>query len=277
VIVLGFDTATPATAVALRLADGTTLRARDDPGAEERPGHTTRLLPLASELLGQAGLRWGAVQRIAVGVGPGTFTGLRVGVAMARGLAQSLGVEVVGISTLRTLAEAAFAEAPAGEVAPGEVAPGEAAFADVALAEPALVDRDSRAAKGAVLAAIDARRGEAFVAAYALGEGPPAATPPRARELASPRALAPEELGGFLAQAGAGRDWLAVGTGAIRFRVQMEAIGVVVAAEGSSLHRVDAGVLCELALTRPGGAAEAVLPDYRRRPDAEIALENAEP
>jgi hypothetical protein len=57
----------------------------------------------------------------------------------------------------------------------------------------------------------------------------------------------------------------------------MEAIGVVVAAEDSSLHRVDAGVLCELALLAPAGAIEAVLPDYRRRPDAEIALENAEP
>jgi tRNA threonylcarbamoyladenosine biosynthesis protein TsaB len=246
VIVLGFDTATPATAVALRLADGTTLRARDEPGAQERPGHTTRLLGLASELLGEAGLRWGTVQRIAVGVGPGTFTGLRVGVAMARGLAQSLGVDAVGISTLAVLAEAALAEA------------------------------DPRFAQSAVLAAIDARRGEAFVAAYARGGTSSAATPPRARELVGARALAPEDLGGFLEQAGASRDWLAVGDGAIRFRVQMEAIGVVVAAEDSPLHRVDAGVLCELALAAPPGALEALLPDYRRRPDAEIALENAE-
>jgi tRNA threonylcarbamoyladenosine biosynthesis protein TsaB len=256
-IVLGFDTATPATAVALRLADGATLRARDDPGSQERPGHTTRLLVLAGELLAQAGLSWEAVQRIAVGVGPGTFTGLRVGVAIARGLAQSLGVEVVGISSLRALAEAAFA------------------------------DGDVRwEGEPAVLAAIDARRGEAFVAAYARAEGSPVAsgggsstaTPPRARarELAGPRALAPEAFGEFLAEAGASRDWLAVGDGAIRFQVQMEAIGVAVAAEDSALHRIDAGVLCELALTAPSGAIEAVLPDYRRRPDAEIALENAE-
>jgi tRNA threonylcarbamoyladenosine biosynthesis protein TsaB len=258
-IVLGFDTATPATAVALRLADGATLRARDDPGSQERPGHTTRLLVLAGELLAQAGLRWENVQRIAVGVGPGTFTGLRVGVAIARGLAQSLGVEVVGISSLRALAEAAFA------------------------------DGDVRwEGEPAVLAAIDARRGEAFVAAYAwaersstaLGGGSSTATPPRARgcarELAGPRALAPEAFGDFLAETGASRDWLAVGDGAIRFQVQMEAIGVAVAAEDSALHRIDAGVLCELALTAPSGAIETVLPDYRRRPDAEIALENAE-
>ena len=74
-IVLGFDTATPATAVALRLADGTMLRGRDDPAVGERPGHTSRLLPLAEELLAHAGLRRGALQRIVVAEGPGTFTG----------------------------------------------------------------------------------------------------------------------------------------------------------------------------------------------------------
>ena len=155
-IVLGFDTATPATAVGLRLADGTTLRAYDEPGAGERPGHTTQSLTLASELLRQAGIGWGALERIAVGVGPGTFTGLRVGVATARGLAQSLGIEVVGVSSLRVLAWAALRELDAH-------------------------GRDAQA-RG-VLAAIDARRGEAFAAAYD-GQG----------ELAPPRALPPEDL-----------------------------------------------------------------------------------
>ena len=95
-------------------------------------------------------------------------------------------------------------------------------------------------------------------------------------ELLAPRALAPADLASVPAAAGGGRDWLAVGDGAIRFRVHLEAIGIAVAAEDSPLHRVDAGVLCELALAAPRGAPEAVLPDYRRRPDAEIALENAE-
>ncbi len=250
-IVLGFDTATPATAVGLRLADGTTLRARDDPGSQERPGHTTRLLPLASELLLAAGLRWDALERIAVGVGPGTFTGLRIGVATARGLAQALGVDVVGVSTLRVLAEAALRQTPGADVG--------------------------------VLAAIDARRGEAFVAAYGRESRPPASGMPSQEpagsctgELMAPRALAPEDLPSVPAAAGAGRDWLAVGDGAIRFREHLEAVGITVAAERSPLHRVDAGVLCELALAAPRGALEAILPDYRRRPDAEIALENAE-
>jgi tRNA threonylcarbamoyladenosine biosynthesis protein TsaB len=230
-IVLGFDTATPATVVGLRLADGTTLQAREEPAAGERPGHTTRLLPLASELLAQAGLRFEELERIAVGVGPGTFTGLRIGVATARGLAQSTGVEVVGVSTLRVLAEAALREP-----------------------EP----RSHRR----VLAAIDARRGEAFAAAYSA-EG----------ELAPPRALAPEELAELTTQADGVGEWLAVGDGALRFRGYLEAIAVAVPADASPLHRIDAGVLCELALSAPAGDPEAVLPDYRRRPDAEIALE----
>jgi tRNA threonylcarbamoyladenosine biosynthesis protein TsaB len=233
-ILLGFDTATPSTAVALRLADGTILRARDDPAPGERPGHTTRLLPLASELLAQAGLSWGALGRIAVGVGPGTFTGLRIGIATARGLAHSLGVEVVGLGSLRVLAQATLRQS--GEQPPPSV-----------------------------LAMIDARRGEAFIAAYdATGE------------LTPPGALPPEDLAAVPAQLGGNRDWLAVGDGALRFRGYLEAIAVTVPADTSPLHRIDAGVLCELALSAPAGDPETVLPDYRRRPDAEIALENTE-
>jgi tRNA threonylcarbamoyladenosine biosynthesis protein TsaB len=229
-IVLGFDTATPATAVGLRLADGTTLQAHDDPAPRARPGHTTRLLPLASELLRQAGTSWNALERIAVGIGPGTFTGLRVGVATARGLAQSLGIEIVGVGSLRVLAQAALRES-------------------------------ERQRPPSVLAMIDARRGEAFVAAYdAIGE------------LTPPRALPPDDLAAIPARLEGDREWLAVGDGALRFRGYLEAIAVAVPADTSPLQRIDAGVLCELALSAPAGNPEAVLPDYRRRPDAEIAL-----
>ena len=100
-IVLGFDTATPSTTVALRMADASTLQARDDPGSGEHPGHATRLLAMTDGLLAGAGIAWSALDRIAVGVGPGRFTGLRVGVATARGLAQSLSLELVGVSSLR--------------------------------------------------------------------------------------------------------------------------------------------------------------------------------
>jgi tRNA threonylcarbamoyladenosine biosynthesis protein TsaB len=100
--ILAFDTATAATAVAL--ADGdTALERRDDPPAGARPGHTARLMPLIVELLAEAGWDWDQLDRIAVGVGPGTFTGLRIGIATARALAQARGLELVGISTLESL------------------------------------------------------------------------------------------------------------------------------------------------------------------------------
>jgi tRNA threonylcarbamoyladenosine biosynthesis protein TsaB len=242
-IVLGLDTSTAATAVALRLPDGSTTHARDDPPAGAHPGHATRLLDMAHELLAGAGIPWGAVDRIAVGVGPGTFTGLRVGVATARGLAQSLPAELVGVSSLRALALAALAAEPAGEPAP----------------------------EAGVLAVIDARRGEAFAAAYAgAGSGGP-------RELTAPAALPPGQLPDVLARAeraasGAPRSWLAVGDGALRFREQLETAGIPTAPESSPLHLVSAAAVCELgALATPVSLHELV-PDYRRRPDAELAL-----
>lgn len=137
-IVLGFDTATPATVVALLDAaePGAAAERCHEPAAGERPGHAGRLLALAAELLGEAGLGFADVDRIAVGVGPGTFTGLRIGVATARALAQSSGAELATVSTLRALAVAAEPDAPPGH---------------------------------GVLAVVDARRGEAFAAGWRDG------------------------------------------------------------------------------------------------------------
>jgi tRNA threonylcarbamoyladenosine biosynthesis protein TsaB len=252
VIVLGFDTSTSATAVALRLADRRAIEARDDPLAGAHPGHATRLLEMAEELLAGAGVAWRELDRIAVGLGPGTFTGLRVGIATARGLAQSLAVELVGVSSLRALAREALAEDGAGAQA---------------LA--------AHASAGAVLSVIDARRGEAFAAAYASGE---AGAP---RELTSPRAIAPAGLADVLAEAEQvggvpeprHSGWLAVGDGAVRFREQLESAGAVVAPDGSPLHRLHAVAVCELGVLEHPVLVQEILPDYRRRPDAELALQ----
>ena len=126
--VLGLDTATAATAAGLLLSDGTLLEARDAPADGGRPRHAQRLLALSAGLLAEAGRGCGDLDLVAAGTGPGSYTGLRIALATARGIARGGGVRLVGVSTLRALA------APLGE-------------------RPAA-------------AIIDARRGEAFIAVY---------------------------------------------------------------------------------------------------------------
>jgi tRNA threonylcarbamoyladenosine biosynthesis protein TsaB len=134
---LGFDTATSSTTVALLDSDaGMSLERRDDPPPGARPRHTSQLLPLIVGLLQDAGWVWEELDRIAVGVGPGTFTGLRIGVATARALTQARGIALAGISTLESLSLNAV----------GSI--------------------DARA----VCAVLDARRREVFGAAWAVGE-----------------------------------------------------------------------------------------------------------
>jgi tRNA threonylcarbamoyladenosine biosynthesis protein TsaB len=229
--VLAFDTATAATAVALRDvgagADGLDLEARDDPPPGARPGHARRLLALIEQLL-DAGGGWETVDRIAVGVGPGTFTGLRIGVATAQALARGRALELAGVSTLQSLAAAARDDHP----------------------------------DAAILAVIDARRGEAFVAAWRSGADPSTEAP-----VAAPAALAPEalsRLASTLAPAA-----VAVGNGAVKFRSVLDAAGVFVPAAGSVLHLASAREHCRLAAAVQPGPPDAVLPVYLRLADAE--------
>ncbi|WP_416796427.1 tRNA (adenosine(37)-N6)-threonylcarbamoyltransferase complex dimerization subunit type 1 TsaB [Ciceribacter azotifigens] len=69
-------------------------------------GHAEKLMEKIDAALAEAGLPLEAVERVAVTVGPGSFTGIRVGVAAARGLALALGIPAVGVSTLAVLAAA---------------------------------------------------------------------------------------------------------------------------------------------------------------------------
>jgi tRNA threonylcarbamoyladenosine biosynthesis protein TsaB len=261
VIVLGFDTATQASAVGLRLADGRTLHARDDPAAGAHPGHATRLLSMARELLARTDLRWDELERIAVGVGPGRFTGLRVGIATARGLAQSLGTQLVGVSSLRALGLAAAREA--------------ARARDAGQASPT-----------GTIAVIDARRGESFIAAYpagadfaSLAESPPGGDLQAGGEIAFASALRPAELSSVVAQleqrgGPSGQRWRAVGDGALLYADALRDGGVELAAPDSPLHLIDGAAICELGAATyvaPDGAPAAVLPDYRRSPDAALA------
>lgn len=73
-------------------------------------GHDARLAPLAAQALEEAGLKPRALARVVVAVGPGSFTGARVGVAFARGLALALKIPAVGVTTLDALAATAGGE-----------------------------------------------------------------------------------------------------------------------------------------------------------------------
>jgi tRNA threonylcarbamoyladenosine biosynthesis protein TsaB len=132
---LGFDTSMPVTAACVLRDDGRSF-ATEPPDAGrliDPPDHSAELLPTIAELLEQAGLCWKDLDSIAVGVGPGTFTGLRIGVATARGLGQALGIPLRPVSSLAALA---------------------AGLADV------------NGAPRAMAPMIDARRGQVFVALY---------------------------------------------------------------------------------------------------------------
>jgi tRNA threonylcarbamoyladenosine biosynthesis protein TsaB len=204
-MIAGLDTSTPVTSVAL-LGEGVERELHDD---GERPRHAQTLLPLLERVVED----WSVVERLCVGVGPGGFTGLRLGIATARALAQALDLPLVPVSSLDALA------------APHS---------------------------GTVAALIDARRGEVFAAVYQDGE--------RTREPVAidPHAFAHELVPGTLA----------VGDGAVRFREELERAGMAVPADGSDAHRVSALMVCRLGLGREPVDRDALLPDYRREPDA---------
>ena len=68
-------------------------------------GQAERLMPLLEAVLAEAGLGWRGLDAVAVGIGPGNFTGIRIAVSAARGLALGLGRPAVGVSTLEAQAE----------------------------------------------------------------------------------------------------------------------------------------------------------------------------
>ena len=99
-LILSFDTSAAHCAAALLRGDEV-LAARAEPMAK---GQAERLMPLLEELLAEAGAGWRDLEALAVGIGPGNFTGIRISVAAARGLALSLRVPAIGVGTLEALA-----------------------------------------------------------------------------------------------------------------------------------------------------------------------------
>ena len=111
-VILAFDTATRVASVAL-VRDGGVLG--------ERTSRAIRVLADADELLRDAGLEPGAVDALAVGTGPGSFTGLRMGLAAARAIAFALDVPAAGVSTLAALAAGAPGAVPVVDAGRREV------------------------------------------------------------------------------------------------------------------------------------------------------------
>lgn len=103
---LGIDTSTPASAACVLRSDGEAFEVV--PGLAEltgSPAHARDLMPRVADVIERAGIGYGELDAVAVGVGPGSFTGLRVGIATARALASAAGFGVIPVSSLHALAE----------------------------------------------------------------------------------------------------------------------------------------------------------------------------
>lgn len=100
-IILGLDTTTLACSVALLNGDLLTAEFT----LNTRKTHSERLLPLIDFLLRECSVEREQLEAVAAAAGPGSFTGIRIGLATARGLAQGLAIPAVGVSTLEALAD----------------------------------------------------------------------------------------------------------------------------------------------------------------------------
>ncbi len=98
---LGIDTATEACSVALAGVGDTILeRYKIEP-----KGHSNLVLPMIDDLLSDSGISHNDLDAIAVDTGPGSFTGIRIGIGIAQGLSFGLKLPLIGISSLMVLAE----------------------------------------------------------------------------------------------------------------------------------------------------------------------------
>ncbi|WP_086463756.1 tRNA (adenosine(37)-N6)-threonylcarbamoyltransferase complex dimerization subunit type 1 TsaB [Oceanibaculum nanhaiense] len=150
--ILALDSALSACSVAV-LADGAVRAVRRQAMAR---GQAEALLPMVRAALDEAGLGFADLDRLAVTVGPGSFTGLRIGLAAARGLALATGLPLTGITTLEALAAAVDPAARQGRV---------------------------------TVALIDSRRGDVFVQIFGEDAAPlsaPAAADPAALDALLP-------------------------------------------------------------------------------------------
>jgi tRNA threonylcarbamoyladenosine biosynthesis protein TsaB len=228
---VAIETATETVGVAVRTATGVQAELT----LTGRRRHVETLTPALEHLLQQLDLVPGDLGVVAVDIGPGLFTGLRVGLAAAKGLAQSLGLGVVGATSLDILTSGAAA---AG-------------------------------LRGLVLACVDARRGEVFAAVHEVEAAGPLAAVRTVR--LGVGLFTPEDLTAALGQF-AGEPVHAVGDGALRYADVLQKIpGVDPGAPGLAFPPPAA--LLDLVTARieagePPVEPSAVVPLYMREADA---------
>lgn len=179
---LSLDSATAACSVAV-WADGTLIAHRFE--AMQR-GQSEALMPMVQGAMADAGVAFGALDALAVTVGPGAYTGVRIGLAAARGLALAGGLPLVGVTTLEAVAHAMHDTA------------GRRGLAGRAL-----------------VVALETKRADIYLQAFAadlkpLGE-PMAVAPEAATLPAGPIAVAGDGAGRLLACLGDGADAVRVG------------------------------------------------------------------
>jgi tRNA threonylcarbamoyladenosine biosynthesis protein TsaB len=109
-LVLALDTALNACSVALVESGGGRESVRAVESERRERGHAEALLPMVERVMGQGGARFGEIDRFAVTIGPGSFTGLRVALSAARSFALANGKPAIGVGTLAALAAAAFGD-----------------------------------------------------------------------------------------------------------------------------------------------------------------------
>lgn len=187
---LALDTALGACSVAL--LDGDAVRARRY--QELTRGHAEVLMQLVSEVEDEAGIRALDCDRLGVTVGPGTFTGLRVGLAAARGLALATGLPLVGITTLQAIASNV----------PG---PG-----------------------GRILTLLDARRGEVYGQLFEASQTLKPLTPPEVLTHEAAEALTRDVLSG---KSAAAHQVSLIGTGALLIAARIGAAALTLISEAS--------------------------------------------
>lgn len=145
-MILGIETASTDLSVAIAGRDGAPLGS-DAWSSDRRQAH--ELLPRLLDLIAGTGLALADCRAVAVGLGPGSFTGLRVGLSVAKGIAFSLGVPIVGIPSL----QAWLAAEPGREVAVARAGAAEAYLLERGAASPIVVERAALADRGSAIAA----------------------------------------------------------------------------------------------------------------------------